>query len=489
VDRFEQISSECARRAWALAYSLTRNAADADDVVQKACLVAWQRRDVIPSDPWPWFAVVTTNCARNLRRGSARRRAREENLRYMPPDSNVDPRSEAEQAELRNLLLGALAELPAEEREAVALCHIAGLTQTQASEATGTNLNTLKSRVKRGLDRMRGRLQPKEAALEAYLSAMVIPIPTGGWDATIARWESSAKVGATESGLTFGFVLKLAGALVVPSAAAFAAWLLLDLGAEPTRPAPGIVAFTAEPRLVSDANDGGRASESADDVKRRAGRVKLPIAVPEQSVPLEPSAHAAIPPGDEPSGKQVLSPLPGAETASLRVRSSFYDSGPLYMQWIEEVTAGGAILQGSHIRLHLNGSVWEEGQYLNNKREGLWITRHEDGARASQGSYHQGLSEGVWTWWYADGQERARGEFRRDLREGPWQYWHANGQPKTEMHFKSGVADGLSTHFDEQGRKVRTTTWREGKKHGPEVEFDQYGNALPTKHYVEGAPQ
>lgn len=489
MDRFEQISSECARRAWALAYSLVRNAADADDVVQKAYLVAWQRRDVIPADPWPWFAMVVTNSARNLRKGAARRRVREERLQHMPPDPGPAPQGSLEQDELRDLLLTALASLPQEEREAVALCHIAGLTQVQASETSGVNLNTLKSRVKRGLDRMRGRLQAQAQKLESYLATMAVPIPVGGWDAAIARWESGARTGAIQTGSPAALALKLVAGLTVPGAALVAAWLLLDLGAEPSPQLPRAAASAAEPVPIVARGGMDQPNPSTEDARLVASRVKLPIAVPADLPPLVPAERTAVPLGDEPAGRQVLSPLPGSETSTVRVRTSFYESGALYMQWIEEVTPAGAILQGSHIRLHLSGSLWQEGQYLNNKREGIWTARHENGAMESQGAFVQGLSEGMWTWWYPDSVVKAKGEYRRELREGEWRYWHPTGHLKSIMQFKDDMAEGPSTHFDEQGRKVRTSTWHKGKKHGPEVEFDLDGNPSPARQFVDGVPQ
>jgi len=218
-----------------------------------------------------------------------------------------------------------------------------------------------------------------------------------------------------------------------------------------------------------------------NEARSRARSVKLPIAVSPDLAPVDPTEHKVLSPNDEPASKQVLSPLPGTQASWLRVRTSYYESGQLYMQWIEEVTPKGAILQGSHVRFHPNGVLWQEGQYLNNEREGLWTSRYDTGAIESQGVFRNGLSEGVWTWWYSNSTTSAKGDYQQDLRQGEWHYWHANGQQKTIMLFKDGLAEGESTHFDESGRKVRTTTWHKGKRNGPETEFDQDGNPLPPK--------
>lgn len=481
MDRFSQISQECARRAWALAYSLVRNASDADDVVQRAFLVAWQRREVIPDDPWPWFAVVVSHSVRNSRREAARRTRREERLQHLPMAKNYAPGQSLEQEELRDLILAALAELPEEEREAVALCHIGGLTQVQASQASGVNLNTLKSRVQRGLERLRTRLQKQAKDVEAYLATIAVPVPVGGWEQAITRWKSSASAETIRSGLTLMFAAKLVAGLALPGAVLLAVFLMLNLGAKPS---PTLVSSASPPndlRAIPPVSPAEESDSSMNEARSRARSVQLPIEVSPDLAPVDPTEHKALSPNAEPISKQVLSPLPGTQVSWLRVRTSYYESGQLYMQWIEEVTPKGAILQGSYVGFHPNGFLWQEGQYLNNEREGLWTSRHDTGALESQGVFRSGFSEGVWTWWYSNGTTSAKGEYQQDLRQGEWRYWHANGHQKTIMLFKDGLAEGESTHFDESGRKVRTTTWHKGKRHGPETEFDQDGNPLPPK--------
>jgi RNA polymerase sigma factor (sigma-70 family) len=57
----------------------------------------------------------------------------------------------------------AMKALPKAERVAVGLCYGAGLSHTEAAELLGVPLGTVKSHVKRGLDRLRGRLAPAPA--------------------------------------------------------------------------------------------------------------------------------------------------------------------------------------------------------------------------------------------------------------------------------------------------------------------------------------
>jgi RNA polymerase sigma-70 factor (ECF subfamily) len=59
----------------------------------------------------------------------------------------------------------ALKALTAAERVCVTLCFGAGLSHAEAAEALNLPLGTVKSHVKRGLDRLRARLAPSDGAV------------------------------------------------------------------------------------------------------------------------------------------------------------------------------------------------------------------------------------------------------------------------------------------------------------------------------------
>jgi len=61
---------------------------------------------------------------------------------------------------------GALKSLTAPERLCVSMCYGAGLSHAEAAEALNLPLGTVKSHVKRGLEKLRARLAPPDGALE-----------------------------------------------------------------------------------------------------------------------------------------------------------------------------------------------------------------------------------------------------------------------------------------------------------------------------------
>ena len=73
--------------------------------------------------------------------------------------TTTDPSMYAEAGERRAVVIAALSELPAEQREALELGYFAGLSQTEIAERTGQPLGTIKTRMRLAMQKLRGRLQ------------------------------------------------------------------------------------------------------------------------------------------------------------------------------------------------------------------------------------------------------------------------------------------------------------------------------------------
>jgi RNA polymerase sigma-70 factor (ECF subfamily) len=136
-----------------LARRLTRDADAAEDLVQETYLAALQawRKHRQPDRVEPWIATICLNLARsNYRR---LRRRPEETLQADPGleiGSEADTAWEAlaaiDRATVRNALWG----LPEEQRVAVTLMDIGGLTAKEVARVMGTPRGTVLSRVHRG---------------------------------------------------------------------------------------------------------------------------------------------------------------------------------------------------------------------------------------------------------------------------------------------------------------------------------------------------
>jgi RNA polymerase sigma-70 factor (ECF subfamily) len=157
---------ELARRhGSAVRYLLRRmgaQAAEADDVAQDAFLAAFERITEFRGEGT--FAAWVKKIAARL---YLRRLQKERRLTaFAAEEGGEDEGFERSDAERRIDLDDALKALGPAERLCVSMCFGAGLSHAEAAEALNLPLGTVKSHVKRGLDKLRARLAPNQGAAE-----------------------------------------------------------------------------------------------------------------------------------------------------------------------------------------------------------------------------------------------------------------------------------------------------------------------------------
>src|SRR5215475_4922214 len=130
--------------------------AEADDVAQDAFLTAFERIAEFRGEGT--FAAWVKKIAARL---YLRRLQREKKLGALSAEAAEDDPPPRADADATIDLDGALKTLGAAERMCVTMCFGAGLSHTEAAEALNLPLGTVKSHVKRGLDKLRTRLAPE----------------------------------------------------------------------------------------------------------------------------------------------------------------------------------------------------------------------------------------------------------------------------------------------------------------------------------------
>lgn len=114
-----------------------------------------------------WIYRVTVNCCRSQLRRRGRRRVERpadggrERLDEVP-DERAGPEQRALGQDLGRRLKAAIAELPIGFREAVVLRDVHGLSYAEIGEVLGVRIGTVRSRIARGRERLRQRLEESE---------------------------------------------------------------------------------------------------------------------------------------------------------------------------------------------------------------------------------------------------------------------------------------------------------------------------------------
>ncbi|HTI71744.1 MAG TPA: sigma-70 family RNA polymerase sigma factor [Candidatus Limnocylindria bacterium] len=154
---------------YGVACRILQNEADAQDVLQEACVLLWQRASHYDSSlgkPLSWAVTLVRNKAidrlrSDQRRGAAVDRASDQQdiLPVAPTDCGL---GQAAAADTGLMVQEALKKLPPEQQEALGLAFFGGLTHLELASRLGAPLGTIKARIRRGLlalrDALEGRL-------------------------------------------------------------------------------------------------------------------------------------------------------------------------------------------------------------------------------------------------------------------------------------------------------------------------------------------
>ncbi len=145
--------------AYSLARWITGNGADAEDVVQDACLRAFRALGSVADDrARPWVLTIVRNTAYTwLRKNRPSAILAVEDLEAVETAQAKpgDPKSETPESELiakadAACLQAAIAALPTVYRETMILRDVQGLSYREIAEVTGVPIGTVMSRLARG---------------------------------------------------------------------------------------------------------------------------------------------------------------------------------------------------------------------------------------------------------------------------------------------------------------------------------------------------
>jgi RNA polymerase sigma-70 factor (ECF subfamily) len=159
-DAFTEIVRRHRDRLWAVALKTTGDPEDAADALQDALISAYRRASQFRGDSQvtTWLHRIVVNaCLDRMRRRTTRPTVplpvEEETGIPLP-----DPEDRIARRELQIDIASALAELPEDQREAVALVDIEGWSVEQAALMLGCPAGTVKSRCSRGRAKLAKRL-------------------------------------------------------------------------------------------------------------------------------------------------------------------------------------------------------------------------------------------------------------------------------------------------------------------------------------------
>jgi RNA polymerase sigma-70 factor (ECF subfamily) len=163
---FTEIVRRYQRAVVRVAYGLTRNPADADDLAQETFVRAWRAigRFRVGEPLYPWLSRIAVNLAYSL----FRRRKRRPETPIEPLveagqqwAGNEDPSRDAAESEQKERLAECFEELSPEHRAILVLRVMEDLSYEEIAQTLGVPIGTVMSRLSRARSELKSRLEAR----------------------------------------------------------------------------------------------------------------------------------------------------------------------------------------------------------------------------------------------------------------------------------------------------------------------------------------
>jgi len=166
-DAFRTLVEQHGKGAFGLAFRLTGNAQDAEEVVQESFLKAYRQleRFEARSNFSTWLHRIVVNCSMDVLRMRQSRRAREhvsevEDVAQWLPALEPCPEQLARGAEIERRIEASMDELTPQERAAFTLRHREGRSIEEIGRTLGLQTSAAKHAVFRAVRKLRVSLEP-----------------------------------------------------------------------------------------------------------------------------------------------------------------------------------------------------------------------------------------------------------------------------------------------------------------------------------------
>jgi RNA polymerase sigma-70 factor, ECF subfamily len=161
-EAFGRFYDRYASLVFSFALRVLHSRSEAEDLLQEVFFQAWRQAatyDPARGHPEAWLLMITRARAIDKLRSMRRRSERTLSMDETESSSEVGvTASGATRSEAKLTVTGALAGLPDAQRRVLEMAYFGGLTQSEIAAQLGEPLGTVKTRIRTGLERLRGLL-------------------------------------------------------------------------------------------------------------------------------------------------------------------------------------------------------------------------------------------------------------------------------------------------------------------------------------------
>lgn len=129
----------------------------------------------------------------------------------------------------------------------------------------------------------------------------------------------------------------------------------------------------------------------------------------------------------------------------------------------------------------------EEGEYLNNKKTGVWTKYYPNGNKKHELTFANNVANGYAKIYYRNGQLQEEGIWKMNVWAGDYKYYFENGNLKYEWTYNSsGKREGQQKYYHENGMLMYLGDWKDGKEAGELVEYYEDGSIRAKRYFNAG---
>ena len=135
-----------------------------------------------------------------------------------------------------------------------------------------------------------------------------------------------------------------------------------------------------------------------------------------------------------------------------------------------------------------DGQKVEEGNYIDNRKTGVWKKYFEDGILQNEITYQNSRPNGYAKVYYSNGKLKEEGIWQGNKWVGEYKLYHENGEKYHEFAFNdNGKREGVQKYYYETGKVMIEGEWKEGKESGMVKEYYEDGALKSEKFFNGGA--
>jgi antitoxin component YwqK of YwqJK toxin-antitoxin module len=134
-----------------------------------------------------------------------------------------------------------------------------------------------------------------------------------------------------------------------------------------------------------------------------------------------------------------------------------------------------------------SGVVVEEGELLQNLKNGTWVTYHPKDSRIKTiSNYINGKKNGVYLELNDRGSVELQCYYSNDVLDGKWVKYKFGSRPEKEIDYSMGKMNGFYREYHDNGKKQKEIAYKDGVQHGTFRHFNEEEKVVMEYEYKDG---